>query len=163
MTRAWCAEPKAPPSVAPPPDRRDVDDDFILDVTWTELPRGASFEGTIIALTLAKVAGGGVLIGIASGIVAITTARRNSDHLVGTALTAVAAYGSPFERAGECSTGGDAIATVVAIVFYSLAMFMCAKSSRSLALTPKGMVTRNIIPGCFFMMARTCARLGTIA
>ena len=48
----------------------------------------------MIALTLAKVAGGGVLVGIACGIVAIAVAWRTSDHLVETALTTVAAYGS---------------------------------------------------------------------
>jgi CPA1 family monovalent cation:H+ antiporter len=48
----------------------------------------------MVALTLGKVAGGGVLIGIACGIVAIVIAWRTSDHLVEMALTAVAAYGS---------------------------------------------------------------------
>ena len=48
----------------------------------------------MVALTLAKVAGGGVLVGLACGIVAIVIAWRTSDHLVETALTAVAAYGS---------------------------------------------------------------------
>jgi CPA1 family monovalent cation:H+ antiporter len=67
---------------------------FGLTLTWTELPQGASLSGTIIALTLAEVAGGGVLVGIACGIVAIAVAWRTSDHLVETALTAVAAYGS---------------------------------------------------------------------
>jgi CPA1 family monovalent cation:H+ antiporter len=67
---------------------------FGLTLTWTQSLQGASMSGAMVALTLAKVAGGGVLIGIACGIVAIAFAWRTSDHLVETALTAVAAYGT---------------------------------------------------------------------
>jgi CPA1 family monovalent cation:H+ antiporter len=67
---------------------------FGLTLTWTQSPQGASMSGAMVALTLAKVAGGGVLIGIVCGIVASAIAWRTSDHLVETALTAVAAYGS---------------------------------------------------------------------
>src|SRR3984885_2746258 len=67
---------------------------FGLTLTWMESPQGASLSGAIVALTLAKVAGGGVLVGIACGIVALAVAWGTSDHLVETALTAVAAYGS---------------------------------------------------------------------
>ena len=65
---------------------------FGLTLTWTQSLQGASMSGAMVALTLAKVAGGGVLIGIACGIVAIAFAWRTSDHPVETALTAVAAY-----------------------------------------------------------------------
>jgi monovalent cation:H+ antiporter, CPA1 family len=67
---------------------------FGLTLTWTQLPQGTSLSGTMVALTLAKVAGGGVFVGITCGIVAIAIAWRTSDHLVETALTTVAAYGS---------------------------------------------------------------------
>ena len=67
---------------------------FGLMLTWAELPQGASLSGIMIARTLAIVAGGGVLVGIACGMAAIAVAWRTSDHLVETALTAVAAYGS---------------------------------------------------------------------
>jgi monovalent cation:H+ antiporter, CPA1 family len=67
---------------------------FGLTLTWTQLPQDASLSGTMVALTLAKVAGGGVLVGIGCGVVAIAVAWRTSDHLVETALTTVAAYGS---------------------------------------------------------------------
>lgn len=67
---------------------------FGLTLTWTQSLQGASMSGAMVALTLAKVVGGGVLIGIACGLVAIAFAWRTSDHLVETALTAVAAYGS---------------------------------------------------------------------
>ena len=67
---------------------------FGLTLTWMQLPEGASLSATMVALTLAKVAGGGILAGIMCGTVAIAIAGRSSDHLVETALTAVAAYGS---------------------------------------------------------------------
>jgi monovalent cation:H+ antiporter, CPA1 family len=47
---------------------------FGLTLTWTQLPQGASLSATLIALTLAKVAGAGVLVGLACGIAAITIA-----------------------------------------------------------------------------------------
>lgn len=55
---------------------------FGLTLTWTELPQCASLSGVIIAATLAKVAGGGVLVGIACGIVALAVAWGTSDHLL---------------------------------------------------------------------------------
>lgn len=47
-----------------------------------------------IAQSVAVVGGGGIAIGLAAGGVAILIAGRSDDHLVETALTAVAAYGS---------------------------------------------------------------------
>ena len=67
---------------------------FGLTLTWTQLPQGTSLSGTVVTLTLAKMAGGGVFVGIACGFAAIAIAWRTSDHLVETALTVVAAYGS---------------------------------------------------------------------
>ena len=67
---------------------------FGLALTWTQAPAGASLSGSDARAALAKVAGGGVLVGIACGVVAMAIAWRTSDHLVETALTAVAAYGS---------------------------------------------------------------------
>jgi CPA1 family monovalent cation:H+ antiporter len=48
----------------------------------------------MVALALAKVAGGGIFVGIVCGLVATVIAWRTSDHLVETSLTTVAAYGS---------------------------------------------------------------------
>jgi monovalent cation:H+ antiporter, CPA1 family len=67
---------------------------FGLTLTWMQSPEGTSLSGATVALTLAKVTGGGVFVGIGCGIVAIVIAGRTSDHLVETALTVVAAYGS---------------------------------------------------------------------
>ncbi len=46
------------------------------------------------ALELAKISLGGIVIGVACGGIAVVLAGRTEDHLVETALTAVAAYGS---------------------------------------------------------------------
>ncbi len=46
------------------------------------------------ALALAKISLGGIVIGLACGGIAVALAGRTEDHLVETALTAVAAYGS---------------------------------------------------------------------
>jgi Na+:H+ antiporter len=47
-----------------------------------------------VASALAVSAGGGIFVGLVCGGAAITLAGRTSDHLVETALTTVAAYGS---------------------------------------------------------------------
>jgi CPA1 family monovalent cation:H+ antiporter len=47
-----------------------------------------------VALALSLTSGGGIAIGLAVGAGAIVLAGRTTDHLVETALTAVAAYGS---------------------------------------------------------------------
>jgi CPA1 family monovalent cation:H+ antiporter len=46
---------------------------FGLTLTWMQSPEGTSLSGAMVALTLAKVAGGGVFVGIGCGIVAIAT------------------------------------------------------------------------------------------
>jgi len=47
-----------------------------------------------IAVAFAGIAGGGLLVGLAVGFIATLIAGRTDDHLVETALTAVAAFGS---------------------------------------------------------------------
>jgi monovalent cation:H+ antiporter, CPA1 family len=67
---------------------------FVLVVTWVQATDTAQLTTTTVARTLVLMTGGGILVGIASGGAAIALARHTSDHLVETALTAVAAYGS---------------------------------------------------------------------
>jgi monovalent cation:H+ antiporter, CPA1 family len=67
---------------------------FVLVVTWVQATDTAQLTTTTVAGTLVLMTGGGILVGIASGGAAIALARHTSDHLVETALTAVAAYGS---------------------------------------------------------------------
>jgi monovalent cation:H+ antiporter, CPA1 family len=67
---------------------------FVLVVTWVQATDTAQLTTTTVARTLVLMTGGGILVGIAGGGAAIALARHTSDHLVETALTAVAAYGS---------------------------------------------------------------------
>jgi NhaP-type Na+/H+ or K+/H+ antiporter len=66
---------------------------FALVLTWVQATDGA-ITTAVVARELALMAGGGVFVGIAAGGAAIVLAGRTSDHLVETALTVVAAYGS---------------------------------------------------------------------
>jgi CPA1 family monovalent cation:H+ antiporter len=63
-------------------------------LTWARAAEDGAITAAVVARALALMAGGGVFVGIAVGWAAIVLAGRTSDHLVDTALTAVAAYGS---------------------------------------------------------------------
>ena len=67
---------------------------FVLALTWVQATDATPLTTATIARALVFMTGGGILVGIASGGAAIALARHTSDHLVETALTAVAAYGS---------------------------------------------------------------------
>jgi CPA1 family monovalent cation:H+ antiporter len=67
---------------------------FALALTWAQAADDGAITAAVVARELALMAGGGVFVGIAAGGAAIVLAGRTSDHLVETALTAVAAYGS---------------------------------------------------------------------
>ena len=84
---------------------------FTLVVGASALNSGAT-GWREIALQIALVGGGGVAIGLAVGGLAILMAGRSDDHLVETALTAVAAYGS-FLTAEHLGASG-VLATVCA-------------------------------------------------
>ena len=67
---------------------------FTLILTWAAHDPGAA-GGSLSALgTLVAIAGGGVVIGFVVGAGAVLLAGTSDDHLVETALTAVAAFGS---------------------------------------------------------------------
>ncbi len=67
---------------------------FALALTWAQAADGGAITTAVVARELALMAGGGIFVGIAAGGAAIVLAGRTSDHLVETALTVVAAYGS---------------------------------------------------------------------
>jgi len=67
---------------------------FTLVLAWAQTTGGEATTLSQIAQTLVGTAGGGILVGLVSGGAAIAVAGRTSDHLVETALTTVAAYGS---------------------------------------------------------------------
>ena len=64
---------------------------FGLVLSWVG---GTASTGISVATALATTAGGGVLIGLASGGLGILVAGRTSDRMVETAVTVAAAYGS---------------------------------------------------------------------
>ena len=67
---------------------------FGLVLSWVEATPGQALGVTDVARELLITAGGGTLIGAVSGGFAIVIAGRTKDHLVETAVTTVAAYGS---------------------------------------------------------------------
>jgi CPA1 family monovalent cation:H+ antiporter len=67
---------------------------FMLVLAWAVHPQ-AGPPGILPAiLTLVKISGGGIVIGMLVGALAILLARRTSDHLISAALTSASAYGS---------------------------------------------------------------------
>ncbi|MGD0142835.1 MAG: cation:proton antiporter, partial [Rhizomicrobium sp.] len=67
---------------------------FGLVLTWAQLSGHTSPGAASVATALSLTSGGGIAIGLAVGATAIALAGRTTDHLVETALTTVAAYGS---------------------------------------------------------------------
>ncbi|HEX3884093.1 MAG TPA: sodium:proton antiporter [Stellaceae bacterium] len=67
---------------------------FVLLLTWAQATDTAALSAIDAVRALLLTSGGGVIVGLLWGIAAIGTAGRTSDHLVETALTTVAAYGS---------------------------------------------------------------------
>jgi CPA1 family monovalent cation:H+ antiporter len=67
---------------------------FSLVLAWASAGGSSAPSAAHVAGTFALAAGGGSLVGVACGLGAIFIAGRTTDHLVETALTTVAAYGS---------------------------------------------------------------------
>jgi CPA1 family monovalent cation:H+ antiporter len=63
-------------------------------LAWALATGGEGTTSVKVAWGLISTAGGGILVGLLCGGAAIAVAGRTSDHLVETALTTVAAYGS---------------------------------------------------------------------
>jgi len=67
---------------------------FALVLAWAQASGGETMTPVQVARALLVTAGGGILMGLICGGATIAVAGRTSDHLVETALTTVAAYGS---------------------------------------------------------------------
>lgn len=67
---------------------------FTLVLAWAQDSGAEATTSAKIAWVLITTAGGGILVGLLCGGAAILITGRTSDHLVETALTTVAAYGS---------------------------------------------------------------------
>ncbi len=85
---------------------------FALALASAQAPGGASATSAEIAQALVVIAGGGFLVGLLCGAVAIALAGRAPDHLVETALTLAVAYGA-FLLAEQLHVSG-VLATVAA-------------------------------------------------
>ena len=67
---------------------------FALALTWVAATGDEQLSPVKMAEIVSSMIGGGVVVGLACGGLAILIAGRTDDHLVETALTTVAAYGS---------------------------------------------------------------------
>ncbi|HEY1931233.1 MAG TPA: sodium:proton antiporter [Acetobacteraceae bacterium] len=85
---------------------------FVIALGWAQAMGDGAAGGAQIARELVVSSGGGVLVGLACGGIAIAAAGRTEDHLIETALTTVAAYGS-FQLAERFHLSG-VLATVTA-------------------------------------------------
>lgn len=85
---------------------------FALALSWVVTARGVHPGSASMISTLLLTSWGGLAIGVAAGAVAVGVAGRSVDHLVETAVSAVAAYGS-FLLAQRLNVSG-VLATVAA-------------------------------------------------
>ena len=88
-----------------------------------------------VLTSFALIAAGGVACGALTGIAAIFVAGRTDDHLVETALTAVAAYGS-FLTADHFGASGVLACVTAGLIMGNLGEL--AESDRGPSLTPRG-------------------------
>ena len=110
---------------------------FSLVLAWAAHPSGAAGSPFGVVEALIKIAGGGVAVGLVSGLAAVAVAGTSDDYLVETAVTAVAAFGSLLvaERIGASGV----LATVTAgIVMGNLGVLTGSKTGFGLALTAHG-------------------------
>jgi CPA1 family monovalent cation:H+ antiporter len=111
---------------------------FTLILVWAAHDAGAR-QGALSGLTaFLVVAGGGLADGFGVGLIAVMIAGTSDDHLVETALTAVAAFGS-FLIAEHFGASG-VLATVAAGMTMGNLGVLGPKERFGLSLTPHGRV-----------------------
>jgi CPA1 family monovalent cation:H+ antiporter len=109
---------------------------FTLVLVWAAHD-GADGAGALeAARILGETAGGGILVGLVVGAAAVIVAGTSDDHLVETALTVLAAFGS-FLLADHFH-GSGVLATVAAGVVMGNLGVLTAKSGFGLALSAQG-------------------------
>ena len=109
---------------------------FTLVLVWSAHDAAASGGAAAAVVAFLTIAGGGLLIGLAVGAAAVLVAGTSDDHLVETALTAVAAFGS-FLVAELLHASGVLAAVAAGIVMGNLGV-LTPKSTFGLALTAHG-------------------------
>ena len=109
---------------------------FTLILVWAAHDPGSA-QGPLSALTtLLIVAGGGLAAGFGVGLIAVLIAGTSDDHLVETALTAVAAFGS-FLIAEHFGASG-VLATVAAGLTMGNLGVLGPETELRMAITPRG-------------------------
>jgi monovalent cation:H+ antiporter, CPA1 family len=109
---------------------------FTLVLVWAA-HHGAGGVGALeVAKTLGESAGGGLVVGLLIGLAAVFVAGTSDDHLVETALTVLAAFGSFL--IAERFHGSGVLATVAAGVAMGNLGVLTPKSGFGLALSAHG-------------------------
>jgi CPA1 family monovalent cation:H+ antiporter len=109
---------------------------FTLVLVWAAHAGGSGVGALEGAKIFAETAGGGLLVGIAVGLAAVLVAGTSDDHLVETALTVLAAFGS-FTLA-EYFHGSGVLATVAAGVVMGNLGVLVPKNGFGLSLSAHG-------------------------
>jgi CPA1 family monovalent cation:H+ antiporter len=109
---------------------------FTLILAWAARDPSAAGGPLAVASTFAVIAGGGLLVGLLVGLAAVALAGTSDDHLVETALSAIAAFGS-FLIAEHFHASG-VLATVAAGIVMGNLGVLGPKEGLGLALTARG-------------------------
>ncbi len=109
---------------------------FTLVLAWAVHDPNAAGGAFGVVEALVEIAGGGVAVGLLVGLGAVLVAGTSEDHLVETAVTAVAAFGS-FLVAERLGASG-VLATVTAGVVMGNLGVLSPRAGLEPALTPHG-------------------------
>ncbi len=108
---------------------------FTLILVWAAHDPGSAQAPLSALTTLVVVAGGGLAAGFGVGLIAVMIAGTSDDHLVETALTAVAAFGS-FLIAEHFGASGVLASVAAGMTMGNLGVL--GPRERGLALTARG-------------------------
>jgi monovalent cation:H+ antiporter, CPA1 family len=109
---------------------------FTLVLVWAAHDGAGGVGALEVAKTLGVSAGGGLVVGLLVGLGAVVVAGTSDDHLVETALTVLAAFGSFL--IAERFHGSGVLATVAAGVVMGNLGVLTPKSGFGLALSAHG-------------------------
>jgi monovalent cation:H+ antiporter, CPA1 family len=109
---------------------------FTLILVWTAHGPASAQDPVAIITTFVIVAGGGIAAGFGVGLIAVMIAGTSEDHLVETALTVVAAFGS-FLIAEHFGASGVLASVAAGMTMGNLGVLM-PKERFGLSITPHG-------------------------
>jgi CPA1 family monovalent cation:H+ antiporter len=109
---------------------------FTLILIWAAHDPGNVQDPLTVATTVLIVAGGGLAAGFGVGLIAVMLAGTSEDHLVETALTVVAAFGS-FLIAEHFGASGVLASVAAGLTMGNLGVLM-PKERFGLSITPHG-------------------------